>query len=152
MFFNPWTYYNPIGGAGGSWSIAAGKDAIRGGFVAQVTLLNPNTSLYGGFLAFIMQKVSTCIGRTYSVSFQYQCTQLSTGAYVQAVIQTTAQRSYTPALTCSSANTWYTGSLTWIASDIISDIYIQAVQNGVTQFIVQFDNIALTLSSVVVVP
>lgn len=140
--FVPWTVYNPIAGAGGSWSIAAGQDSTSGAFVAQVTMLNPDRTKYGGFLGYINQLVNTCVGRTYTLTFQYQCTQLSNGASIQA----TVGGKYTPSLTCASANTWYTGSLSFTATAATSSLYIEGVQNGATQSIMQFNNIVLALN------
>lgn len=140
--FNPWTYYNPIGGAGGSWSLAAGQDSTRGAYVAQVSLLNPNTSKYGGFLGFLQQVINTCVGETYTLTFQYQCTEISSGASVQAA----AAGHYSSSLTCSTTNTWYTGSLTWTATTSTTTVQIDAIQNGATQAIIQFDNIIATLN------
>lgn len=140
--FNPWTVYNPIGGAGGSWMLTSGHDSTRGDFVARCTLLNPDPSKYGGFLGFISQTVNTCVGRAYTLTFQYQCVQLSNGASVQVAVG----GKYSSQLTCQSANTWYTGSLTMTASSTKTDIYIEPVQNGLSQSIMEFDNIVFTLN------
>lgn len=143
---SPWTYYNPINGAGGSWSVAAGLDAARGAYVAQVSLLNPDTSKYGGFLGYIQQSFTTCVGKTYTLSFDYQCTVLSPGSYVYASVA--GQK--TTSLTCASANTWYTGSVSWTATDATATTTatVYAVQNGATQAIIQIDNIIARLNIV----
>jgi hypothetical protein len=140
--FSYWDYYNPISGAGGSWSIAPGRDSTRGAYVAQVSLLNPNTAVYGGFSGYIMQRINTCVGKTYTLSYQYQCTRLGSATSTQSVVQGLVSTM----LACSSENTWYTGSFTWTANVVASDLYIIAIQNGVTQSIVQIDNIVVSMN------
>jgi hypothetical protein len=143
--FTPWTTYNPIGGAGGSWTLASGRDATRGAYVAQVSLLNPDTSKYGGFSGYIQQVFSTCIGASYSLTFSYQCTLLNNGLAVYATVASTNINQ----IACAAANTWYTASMTWTATTNTATIFISGVQNGVTQGIIQFDNVVATLNTAV---
>lgn len=138
--YSSWTVYNPIGGAAGSWSIAAGQDGTHGSYVAQVSVLNPDTSRYGGFVGFISQSISTCAGTSYTATFQYQCLQIASGAYAQLQVD----RTFGSAFSCAALNTWATGSLTWTAASTSSTFYMRVVQNGNTKATFQFDNIVIT--------
>lgn len=138
--FSGWSYYNPIGGAGGSWSIVSGGYASS--YAAQVKMLNPDTSKYGGFGGYITQTVSTCVGLTYTVSFNYDCTVVDNGLAIYAWAGTGNSGQFS----CPSAGSWYSKSFTFTAGSTSTAIYIEGVQNGITQGIISFDNVVVTLN------
>jgi hypothetical protein len=145
--FNPWQVYNPINGAGGSWSLQAGQDSARGAYVAQVTLLNPDTTKYGGFLGEVYQTINTCVGFSYTVTFDWRCTVVDNGLAMYGwVYQSSNNVGNSGQINCGSANTWNSASMTFTSTSTTAQVYIEGVQNGVTQGVMQFDNIVATLN------
>jgi hypothetical protein len=137
--FSYWTVYNPINGEGGSWSIQQSPDSSHGAYVAQVTLRNPDTSKYGGFLGYISQTITTCAKFSYSMTFDYRCTVIDQGAYVEPSVSD--GNTYGGAFTCAQTDVWYQASLVWSSSTTSTDIFVNAVQNGVNQAVFQIDNV-----------
>lgn len=138
--FNSWTTYAPISGAGGSWSVVSG--GYNSNYAARVTMLNPDTSKYGGFAGIISQNFATCVGFTYTVSFAYDCTTFNNGLQIYAW----AAGSALPQFSCQSQGAWYSKSFTFTAQDTSTTLYIESVQNGVTQGVILFDNVVVTLN------
>lgn len=140
--FSAWTVYNPINGQGGSWSTQPNPDSSRGGSVAQVSLLNPDPSKYGGFLGYISQNIITCAGYSYSMKFDYRCSAIDPAAYLQGAIPD--QRLFGAAFYCAQLNTWYQASFSWSSTTASTSIWVEAVQNGRNQAIFQIDNVVVT--------
>ncbi|KAH6648133.1 hypothetical protein BKA67DRAFT_579618 [Truncatella angustata] len=138
--FSGWTYYNPIGGAGGSWSIVSG--GYSSSYAAQLTMLNPDTSKYGGFAGYITQNVATCVGLSYTVSFNYDCTTVNNGLAIYAW----GGGGNSGQFSCPSAGNWYSTSWTFTATSTSTAIYVEGVQNGVARGTILFDNIVVTLN------
>lgn len=138
--FSGWTYYNPIGGAGGAWSIVSG--GYSSSYAAQVTMLNPDTSKYGGFAGYISQTVTTCVGLSYTVSFNYDCTVVDNGLAIYAW----GGNGNSGQFSCPSTGNWYSSSFTFTATSTSTTIYVEGVQNGVTRGTISFDNIVVTLN------
>ncbi|KAF7528064.1 hypothetical protein G7054_g10270 [Neopestalotiopsis clavispora] len=138
--FSNWSPYNPISGAGGSWSIVSGGDA--GNYAAQVTMLNPDTSRYGGFAGYISQTFSTCPGFTYTVQYRYDCTTVNNGLAIYSWVDKYNSGQFS----CPSQGAWYSASFTFVAKDTTSTLFIEGVQNGVSQGVIRFDSVAVTLN------
>ncbi|ETS77421.1 hypothetical protein PFICI_11295 [Pestalotiopsis fici W106-1] len=138
--FSSWSPYNPIGGAGGAWSIVSGGDA--GNYAAQVTMKNPDTSKYGGFAGFISQTFDTCVGFSYTVQYRYDCTTVNNGL----AIYSWAGNGNSGQFVCPSQGAWYSASFTFTATSASTTLYIEGVQNGVTQGVIKFDSVAVTLN------
>ncbi|KAI4593287.1 hypothetical protein KJ359_009818 [Pestalotiopsis sp. 9143b] len=138
--FSSWYVYNPIGGAGGAWSIVSPGDS--GSYAAQVTMKNPDTSRYGGFAGYIQQSFSTCVGLSYTVQYRYDCTTVNNGL----AIFSQAGNGNSGQFSCPSQGTWYSVAFTFTATATSTDLLIEGVQNGVAQGVIRFDGISVTLN------
>lgn len=142
--FSTWNVYNPVSGAGGSWTLVAGNGAGHGAYTAQVSMKNPGN--VGGFAAYITRNLNVCSGRSYTLKFDYRCMSASSAAYFQPY--GTGGVGFGSSLTCyGQVGTWLTTSYTFTATSSSIAAGVWTVQNGGSDTaIFQFDNFSVMLN------